>query len=116
MRCCLNYFKADETLEITDSQAHGGTYSLCVSTRAKNWNGPQIALDDLISAGEEYVVTAYAKTTWYSTLTLSMQPQHLEEFQKLLKILVYHAAAVQTDRQECVLTAEQRHSACRTEH
>lgn len=63
----------DETLEITDSQAHGGTYSLCVSTRAKSWNGPQIALDDLINAGEEYVVTAYAKTTWYSTLTLSMQ-------------------------------------------
>ncbi len=63
----------DETLELTTEQAHGGRQSLCVSTRAKNWNGPQLALDNLIEANTEYVVNAYAMTPWYATLTLSMQ-------------------------------------------
>ena len=63
----------DETLELTTEQAHGGSQSLCVSTRAKNWNGPQLALDNLIEANTEYVVNAYAMTPWYATLTLSMQ-------------------------------------------
>lgn len=63
----------DETIEVTDEISHGGSSSLCVSTRAESWNGPQIALDDLIQDGEQYVVTAYARTEWYSTLTLSMQ-------------------------------------------
>ena len=62
----------DETLELTTEQAHGGSQSLCVSTRAKNWNGPQLALDNLIEANTEYVVNAYAMTPWYATLTLSM--------------------------------------------
>lgn len=39
----------------------------------KNWNGPQLALDNLIEANTEYVVNAYAMTPWYATLTLSMQ-------------------------------------------
>lgn len=63
----------DETLELTTEQAHGGSQSLCVSTRAQGWNGPQLALDNLIEANTEYVVTAYAMTPWYATLTLSMQ-------------------------------------------
>ena len=63
----------DETLELTTEQAHGGSQSLCVSTRAENWNGPQLALDNLIEANTEYVVNAYAMTPWYATLTLSMQ-------------------------------------------
>ena len=63
----------DETLELTTEQAHGGSQSLCISTRAKNWNGPQLALDNLIEANTEYVVNAYAMTPWYATLTLSMQ-------------------------------------------
>lgn len=63
----------DETLELTTEQAHGGSQSLCISTRAKNWNGPQLALDNLIKANTEYVVNAYAMTPWYATLTLSMQ-------------------------------------------
>lgn len=63
----------DETLELTTEQAHGGSQSLCTSTRAENWNGPQLALDNLIEANTEYVVNAYAMTPWYATLTLSMQ-------------------------------------------
>lgn len=30
----------DETLELTTEQAHGGSQSLCVSTRAKTGTGP----------------------------------------------------------------------------
>ena len=63
----------DETLELTTEQAHGGSQSLCISTRAKNWNGSQLALDNLIEANTEYVANAYAMTPWYATLTLSMQ-------------------------------------------
>ena len=63
----------DETLEVVDTDAHGGEKSLCVSTRAQSWNGPQVALDDVIEAGEQYIVNAYAKSEYYSQLTLSMQ-------------------------------------------
>ena len=63
----------DETLEVIDTDAHGGEKSLCVSTRAQGWNGPQVALDDVIEAGEQYIVNAYAKSEYYSQLTLSMQ-------------------------------------------
>ena len=63
----------DETLEVIDTDAHGGEKSLCVSTRAKSWNGPQVALDDVIEAGEQYIVNAFAKSEYYSQLTLSMQ-------------------------------------------
>lgn len=63
----------DETLEVIDTDAHDGEKSLCVSTRAQGWNGPQVALDDVIKAGEQYIVTAYAKSEYYSQLTLSMQ-------------------------------------------
>lgn len=62
-----------EVLEVTTSAAHSGDYSLCVSEREKSWNGPQFRLDELIEDGTEYVVNAYAKTEWYSSLTLSMQ-------------------------------------------
>ena len=63
----------NEVLTVTDELAHGGSYSLLVSERAKSWNGPQLALDGIINAGEEYMVTAYAKTPWYATVTLSQQ-------------------------------------------
>ena len=63
----------NEVLTVTSDAAHSGSNSLCVSERIKNWNGPQIALDDIINTGEEYVVSAAAMTKWYSTVTLSKQ-------------------------------------------
>lgn len=63
----------NEVLTVTSDQAHSGSNSLCVSERIKSWNGPQIALDDIINTGEEYVVSASAMTKWYSTVTLSKQ-------------------------------------------
>lgn len=62
-----------ETLEITSEKAHNGTHSLKIDGREQSWNGPQLALDNLITANTEYVVTAYAMTSWYSNLTLSIQ-------------------------------------------
>ena len=40
-----------ETITATDSQAYSGSYSMCISDRAKNWNGPQFLLDDKCEAG-----------------------------------------------------------------
>lgn len=62
-----------ETLEISTAQAKSGTSSLCVSTRAKSWQGPQFKLDDYIQTNTEYTVSASAYTQWYSTITLSIQ-------------------------------------------
>ncbi|MBR3023318.1 MAG: endo-1,4-beta-xylanase [Oscillospiraceae bacterium] len=63
----------DETVEVVSEGAHGGDNCLSISTRKESWNGPQVALDDVIEAGTQYIVTAYAKTPYYSKLTLSMQ-------------------------------------------
>ncbi len=63
----------DETLTVVSDGAHGGDNALEISTRKESWNGPQIPLDDICEAGEQYIVTAFAKTEFYSQLTLSMQ-------------------------------------------
>ena len=62
-----------ETITATDSQAYSGSYSMCVSDRAKNWNGPQFLLDDKCEAGVQYTVSAAAKTEWYNSIKLSME-------------------------------------------
>ena len=62
-----------ETITATDSQAYSGSYSMCVSDRAKNWNGPQFLLDDRCEAGVQYTVSAAAKTEWYNSIKLSME-------------------------------------------
>ncbi|MGN0605918.1 MAG: endo-1,4-beta-xylanase [Oscillospiraceae bacterium] len=63
----------NETVSISTDKAHSGESSMCVADREASWNGPSFALDGIIEAGEEYMVTAYAMTEWYSTLTLSKQ-------------------------------------------
>lgn len=63
-----------ETFEITTEKVHSGSYALKVNDRSSSWNGPQLALDSMISTGTEYVVTTYATTEWYcNSLTLSLQ-------------------------------------------
>ena len=62
-----------ETITATDSQAYSGSYSMCISDRAKNWNGPQFLLDDKCEAGVQYTVSAAAKTEWYNSIKLSME-------------------------------------------
>ena len=58
----------DETVEVVSEGAHGGDNCLSISTRKESWNGPQVALDDVIEAGTQYIVTAYAKTPYYRSL------------------------------------------------
>ncbi len=63
-----------EVLEATTEYAHTGDYSLCVSGREKNWNGPQFRLDDgTCEANTEYYVNAWVMGQYYTTVTLSMQ-------------------------------------------
>lgn len=63
-----------EVLEATTEYAHSGDYSLCVSGREKNWNGPQFRLDDgTCEANTEYYVNAWVMGQYYTTVTLSMQ-------------------------------------------
>ena len=46
---------------------------MCISGREKSWNGPQFLLDELCEPNVEYTVSAWAKSEWYSTLSLSME-------------------------------------------
>lgn len=62
-----------ETLEATTAQAHSGSYSMCVSNREKNWNGPQFLVDDLLEVGVQYTVSAYVRAAWYNSIQLSME-------------------------------------------
>lgn len=62
-----------EVMESSDEQVHGGDAALCVSGREKSWNGPQILLDDICEPGVEYIVSAWGKSEWYSTFSLSME-------------------------------------------
>ncbi len=57
---------------IVSTDSYSGTSCLESSGRSKNWHGPQILLDDMIEAGQEYVVSAQIKTPWYATVTLSL--------------------------------------------
>ncbi len=59
---------------ITDSaNAHGGNNYLACSGREKSWQGISLPMDDITDTGKEYMVSAYVKTPWYATVTLSMQ-------------------------------------------
>lgn len=62
-----------ETIAATTDQAHSGSYSMCVSDRAKNWNGPQFLLDGLLEVGVEYTVSAFVRAAWYNSVKLSME-------------------------------------------
>jgi len=62
-----------ETISVSNASSHTGDNCMMISERAKNWNGPQILLDDRCKAGVEYVVSAWVKTEWYNDVKLSME-------------------------------------------
>ncbi len=62
----------DETLSIT-TDAHTGDGALAVTTRAKSWNGPQLALSERCEAGVRYVASAWVKAAWYNDIKMSLQ-------------------------------------------
>ncbi len=60
-----------ETLEISNDSVYDGNYSLKVSGRTSSWHGPWIEVSGMLEAGVQYTISAYAKTEWYNTITLS---------------------------------------------
>lgn len=62
-----------EVIEESTELAHSGDYAMCITGREESWNGPQLLLDERCKPDTEYLVSAWAKTEWYSTLNLSME-------------------------------------------
>lgn len=60
-------------VEVATDGAHGGNGYLLCSNREKSWQGAQFLTDGILEGGKKYVVDAWVKTPWYSTVTLSMQ-------------------------------------------
>ena len=58
---------------VNDGTAHGGDGYLLCTDRKKSWHGPQFLLDETFIAGKEYIASAWVKTPWYGTVTMSMQ-------------------------------------------
>lgn len=61
------------TVEVATDGAHSGNGYLLCSGREKSWQGAQFLTDGILDAGKKYIVNAWVKTPWYSTVTLSMQ-------------------------------------------
>lgn len=61
------------TFNVTDSDSYEGSKCLMCTDRTKSWHGPQIALDNMIEPGVEYIVSAWVKTPWYNSVKLSME-------------------------------------------
>lgn len=62
-----------ETISATTAQAKSGSKSMLVTDRAKNWNGPQFLLDDCMTPGEQYIISASVRTAWYNQIKLSWE-------------------------------------------
>ncbi len=62
-----------ETIETSTEYAVSGSSCMHISDRAKNWNGPQFLLDDLLEAGVQYTVSANVRASWYNNINLSME-------------------------------------------
>ncbi|MDO4156008.1 MAG: endo-1,4-beta-xylanase [Oscillospiraceae bacterium] len=61
------------TISLSTAQAHSGTSSLYMTDRSKGWQGPQLSLDDICEPNKEYTISAYAMTSWYNNIKLSME-------------------------------------------
>lgn len=65
--------RGDTDTSVIEIAEENGNKYMSVTGRTKSWNGPQICLDDYCEPGEQYIITADVKTTWYATVTMSMQ-------------------------------------------
>lgn len=54
--------KGDEQLTVTKEVYHGGTYSLYVDGRTKDWEGPNQVLTDHMTPNTAYTVGAWVKS------------------------------------------------------
>ncbi|MGN1412210.1 MAG: endo-1,4-beta-xylanase [Oscillospiraceae bacterium] len=69
----MNEGQSVEVSVVNDGTAHGGNGYLLCTNREKSWQGAQFLTDDILEGGKKYIVNAWLKTPWYSTITLSMQ-------------------------------------------
>ena len=69
--------RATESVERTSEVANDGQYSLKISSRSSEWNGPVVALGSAWSAGETYSFSCavYQKTGDAVAMKLSLQYQ-----------------------------------------
>lgn len=62
-----------EVIEAISTDSHSGSYSMKVSGREKDWNGPQLSLDNICEAETEYIVSGWVKAEWYNTVNVSLE-------------------------------------------
>lgn len=67
-----------EVLEASKDAAFGGEMGMCVSGREESWNGPQFPISEFCEPNTEYLISANAKSEWYSNLSLSMEYTDIE--------------------------------------
>ncbi|GAB2485637.1 hypothetical protein GCM10008929_08010 [Alkalibacterium psychrotolerans] len=65
----------DEVVERTTEEAHSGDYSLRVTGRTENWNGPSVRVDEHLEAGREYAVSVWVKLIDSSRTDLKLSTQ-----------------------------------------
>jgi endo-1,4-beta-xylanase len=76
----LNGFEprgGNEVLEVSSEEnvTEGGQYSLHVSEREQNWNGPSLNVTDFIHLGQEYAVSAWVKLDAEAGTTVRLSTQ-----------------------------------------
>lgn len=76
----LNGFEGrsdNEFLVVTtdENNTEGGQYSLHVSNRQSNWNGPSLEVTDYINRGQEYRVSAWVRVDSDSSAELQLSTQ-----------------------------------------
>lgn len=65
----------DEVVERTTEEARSGDYSLRVTGRTENWNGPSVRVDEHLEAGREYAVSVWVKLIDSSRTDLKLSTQ-----------------------------------------
>lgn len=53
--------KGSESITVSSSVYHTGSYSLYISDRMENWQGPNYVLTDLLAANNTYTISAWVK-------------------------------------------------------
>jgi endo-1,4-beta-xylanase len=80
--------RGDATLTVSDEESHTGSFALKVTDRTAAWHGAEYDVTSLVTPGDSYDVTAWARLTEGSAsaaliLTRQVQGCEIEEFVRL---------------------------------
>lgn len=64
-----------ESVERSSAAAYTGDYSLLVTERTENWNGPSIRIEDYIEVSREYSISVWVKLAGSSRTDLKLSTQ-----------------------------------------